>query len=126
MPSRKLKIAYWVFTSLFCLFLVMDGVAGAMQVPTGREVMDHLGYPYFLMTLTGVLKVLAAIAILQPRFVTIKEWAFAGYVFTCIGAFWSRAAVGDGVGLLAFPVVFLAFGLIPYVLWKKLEPATAA
>jgi uncharacterized membrane protein YphA (DoxX/SURF4 family) len=123
MQPKALKLSYWIATVVFALLLVMDGIGGIMQAEAGKEALAHLGYPMYLMTIMGVAKVLAAVAILQTRFRTVKEWAFAGFVISCVGAFWSRATVGDGVDLLIWPVIFLAIMAVPYVLWKKLPHA---
>ncbi|MEO8307057.1 MAG: DoxX family protein [Pseudomonadota bacterium] len=119
MATNKLNIFYWIATGLFAAFLLMDGVLGLMHEKTGLEVMNHLGYPAYLMSILGGFKSAGAIAILQSRYNILKEWAFAGFWISCIGAFMSRLFSGDNVGLLLFPLVFLAISLIPYMLWKK-------
>jgi hypothetical protein len=123
--TKTLKVSYWTATILFAILLVMDGLGGVMQAAAGKEALQHLGYPIYLLPIAGVAKLLAALAILQTKFRTIKEWAFAGFAITCFGAFFSRAAVGDGAALLTFPVVFLAMMFVPYYLWKKYDPASA-
>jgi hypothetical protein len=122
MNSKALKISYWIATIVFALLLVMDGIGGITQQQAGKDSLQHLGYPMYLLSITGVAKMLAALAILQTKFRTIKEWAFAGFAINCYGALWSRAAVGDSVGMIAFPIVFFAIMLVPYVLWKKYQP----
>ncbi len=126
MTTKTLRISYWTATILFALLLVMDGIGGVMQVEAGKVALAHLGYPMHLLTIMGVAKLLAAVAVLQTRFRTVKEWAFAGFAFTCVGAFCSRAAVGDGIDLLIFPIIFLAIMYVPYWLWKKYEPVRTA
>lgn len=126
MTKKTLRISYWTATILFALLLVMDGIGGVMQVEAGKVALAHLGYPMHLLTIMGVAKLLAAVAVLQTRFRTVKEWAFAGFAFTCVGAFCSRAAVGDGIDLLIFPIIFLAIMYVPYWLWKKYEPVRTA
>jgi uncharacterized membrane protein YphA (DoxX/SURF4 family) len=122
MTTKTLNVCYWTATVIFAALLVMDGLGGVMQAEAGKEALVHLGYPMYLLVIAGVAKLLAAVAILQTRFRTVKEWAFAGFAFTCVLAFCSRAAVGDGFGLLVFPVIFLAIMLVPYLLWKKYDP----
>lgn len=126
MKTKTLKVSYWTATILFALLLVMDGLGGVLQAEAGKEALIHLGYPLYLLPTMGVAKLLAAVAILQTRFETIKEWAFAGFAFTCLGAFCSRTAVGDDFGLPIFPVIFLAIMCVPYFLWKRYEPIRAA
>jgi hypothetical protein len=118
MTPRSLRLAYWIATVLFALLLVLDGIGGITRAPAGQDALAHLGYPLFLLPTLGVAKLLAAVAVLQTRFRAVKEWAFAGFAFTCVGAFVSRAAVGDTTELV-FPVVFLAIMAVPYWLWWR-------
>jgi hypothetical protein len=126
MKTNKLKIFYWVSTGLFVLLMLMDSIGGIMHEPTGVAIMKHLGYPEYVLTIFGVAKLLGALAILQPKFQTIKEWAFAGFAINFIGAFCSRAAVGDPVGELIPPVVMLLVMFIPYYAWKRYAAAKPA
>ncbi|PWS30489.1 DoxX family protein [Pedobacter paludis] len=118
---KKIKIWYWIATILFALMMIMDGFGGITQQEAGREVLKHLGYPMYLLIITGNAKIIGAIAILQTKFKVIKEWAFAGFAINFIGAFVSRAFVGDEMSLLIPPIVALAIMFIPYFLWKKYD-----
>ncbi|MGM9475099.1 DoxX family protein [Pedobacter sp. GSP4] len=118
---KKLSTWYWIATIIFALMMIMDGIGGLTQQEAGKEVLKHLGYPMYLLIIVGIAKLLGAIAILQTRFKAIKEWAFAGFTINFIGAFASRAFVGDGLSLLIPPLVALAIMFIPYILWKKYE-----
>ncbi|MBD1393460.1 DoxX family protein [Mucilaginibacter glaciei] len=121
MSAKTIKIIYWVLTVIFGIFMLMDGGAGVAKEKTGQEVMNHLGYPVYLMGITGVFKIAGAIAILQNIFKTIKEWAFAGFFISFIGAAASRAFVGDGAGLIFLPLIMLAVMFVVYYFWKRYE-----
>lgn len=116
--SRKMPRAYWAATIVFALLLLLDGLGGVAGSRQGEEALLHLGYPLYLMQLLGALKLLAAVAILQTRFSAIKEWAYAGFAFNCLGAFVARLAAGDGGLDLLFPWIFFLFAAVPYALWK--------
>lgn len=118
---KKLSTWYWIATIIFALMMLMDGFGGITQQEAGKEVLRHLGYPMYLLIIVGIAKLLGALAILQQKFVAIKEWAFAGFTINFIGAFASRAFVGDGVALLIPPLVALVIMFIPYILWKKMQ-----
>jgi hypothetical protein len=120
MKSKKLVIGYWVATIIFALWLLGDGAAGVLQVEAGKQSLIQLGYPLYVLIITGVAKILAAVAIVQRRFRTIKEWAFAGYAIDCIGAAASWYFVGVYTNAV-IGLVFLALMFIPYVLWKKIS-----
>ena len=117
---KRLKTWYWIATIIFALMMIMDGIGGITQQEAGKEVLKHLGYPMYLLTIVGIAKLLGAASILQNKFITLKEWAYAGFAINFIGAFASRAFVGDGMSLLIPPLIALVIMFIPYVLWKKL------
>jgi hypothetical protein len=116
---KSKKTLYWILNILFALAAFMDAYGGITHQQAGVDVLKHLGYPEYLMTISGVAKALGAIAILQTKFYAIKEWAYAGFCFSFIFAFWSRAYTGDGAGELILPVIMLALLLFIYYLWKR-------
>ncbi|MBE5319059.1 DoxX family protein [Pedobacter sp. MR2016-19] len=118
---KKLTTWYWIATIIFALMMIMDGFGGVTQEEAGKEVLKHLGYPMYLLIIVGIAKLLGAVSILQNKYTAIKEWAYAGFAINFIGAFASRAFVGDGVSLLIPPLVALVMMFIPYILWKKLR-----
>lgn len=121
MKPKTIKILYWTLTLVFFLAMLMDSIGGIMRAEAGQEVMRHLGYPMYVLSIFGVAKLLGAIAILQTKFRTIKEWAYAGFTINFIGAVASRAFVGDEIGLLIPPIIALVFMFGTYSLWKKFE-----
>jgi DoxX-like family len=121
MKPKTIKTLYWVVTVVFVVFTLADAYGGITEQEAGVVVLKHLGYPIYTMPMFGVAKLLGVIAILQPKFHIIKEWAYAGFTFNFIGAFVSRAIVGDGFGLLLMPVVVLAVMFASYFLLKKVE-----
>ena len=48
-------------------------------------------------TISGVWKILVALAVFAPGFPRLKEWAYAGFFFELSAAAASHAAVGDEV-----------------------------
>lgn len=118
---KKIKIIYWIVTTIFCLFMIMDGIGGVMRVEEGQEIMRHLGYPVYIMTILGTFKILGGIGIFQNKFKTLKEWAYAGCTFHFLGAAASRAYGGDSFILIISPLLFMSFMFVSYFLWKKLE-----
>lgn len=120
MSKKTINILYWIFAILFGVFMLMAGVTEAIQHPSGKEIMDHLGYAHFNLTVLGIGKILGAIAILLPptKFRIAKEWAFAGFAFTFFGAFIARFSAHDDISLIISPFIFAAFMFILYALWK--------
>lgn len=119
--TKPIKVLYWVITGLFAAMMLMAGITEAIQHESGRLIMRHLGYPEHVMIVLGVGKILAAIALVQPRFRTIKEWAYAGLAFNFVGACAARAYAGDSTALILSPLLFLTVMFISYFLGKRVE-----
>ena len=121
MKPKTVRIIYWIVTILFSLFMLFSGVVEIMQTGQAKEIMKHLGYPMYVNTIIGAAKILGAIAILQWKFRTVKEWAYAGFTIDIIGASASFYFAGDGIAATLMPFVFLAAMFVSYFLWKKIE-----
>jgi len=121
MSPKTIKVTYWVLNIIFCLFHVMDAGGGLAKAKAGVDAMNAMGYPIYLMGFLAVLKLLGVIALLQNKYKTIKEWAFAGFSFTLIGAAVSHICVNDPVLFIVMPIVFLALLFALYYFWRKME-----
>jgi hypothetical protein len=117
-PSKTL---YWIITIIFATLMLLDGFAGFAMTEEGKAAMQQLGYPNYIMYLVGTGKILGAIAILQTRYKTIKEWAYAGYTINFISAAVSWAIVGAPIAYSIFPLIMLALMFFTYYIWKKYE-----
>ncbi|MBI5066272.1 DoxX family protein [Candidatus Woesearchaeota archaeon] len=119
MKHKTIKTLYWVFTILISLGMLFSGVSSLMLTEQGKEIMTHLGYPLYLNIILGIAKILGVIALLQWKFETIKEWAYAGFTIDFIGASASYLFSGDGILMALIPVIFLAVLFASYIFWKK-------
>ena len=116
MISSLKVISYWVTTIATVLELLAGGVTdlthGRTALVAGgpvTQVLAHLGYPVYLLTILGVWKLLGAIALLVPRFPRLKEWAYAGSFFVYTGAIASGMVRGsDDPGTFIWPPLILA------------------
>ena len=114
MKPTTIRIVYWILTILFAVMMLMDGIGGITRQQAGVEVMQHLGYPIYALSIFGIAKLLGAIAIVQNKFKIIKEWAYAGFTFNFIGAMMSRAYAGDQVSWILFPLIPIAILFATY------------
>src|SRR6478736_5540589 len=95
--TKKNKIIYWVSTLWLSLGMTSTGIVQLIKMKEETDMMAHLGYPLYLLTLLGVWKLLGVATVLIPKFPLLKEWAYAGFFFTASGALVSHIAGGDGV-----------------------------
>lgn len=119
-PSRARLVWYWIATSLIAVEMVTGGIWDLARTAYVRGLMEHLGYPEYLLTILGTWKILGAVAILAPGFPRLKEWAYAGMVFDLTGAAASHAICREGFSQL---VVTLTLALIVIASWA-LRPAS--
>ena len=108
MEKRKL-IIYWIFTVLFTFGMASSGIMQLIRAKEITEILVHLGYPTYLLTLLGVWKLLGVITVLVPRFTLAKEWAYAGFFFLMTGALISHLAMGDTGKAIAGPLMQTIF-----------------
>lgn len=119
MRSRHQLIIYWILTLLFLLPTAGTGVlelflAGPQQTV---ESLMRLGYPLYLMKILGFAKIMGALAIVTGCSNPLKEWAYAGFSFTFLGATASHILAGDLAGA---PIPFSLFLIMlgSYLSWR--------
>ncbi|TGN07020.1 DoxX family protein [Leptospira ilyithenensis] len=112
-PKTK-KILYWISTILIVLLM---GNAAIMQLFRYNEhfieEMQEMGYPDYFINLIGFAKIPGILALLVPGFPRLREWAYAGFTFTLIGAAYSHFAIGEfeAVHIIAIAILFVSYFL---------------
>ena len=111
MRSTTKAIAYWMTTGMIVLAMFSGGVAELAHRPETINGMIQLGYPVYFVMILGFWKLLGSVALVIPRFPTLKEWAYAGIFFNMTGAAVSHLVchdaawhVGVTLGLAALAV----------------------
>lgn len=112
--TKKNKIIYWIATLWLALGMASTGFVQLIQMKEEVEMMKHLGYPLYFLTLLGVWKILGVIAILIPKFGLLKEWAYAGFFFAMSGAVISHLACGDDAAELFGPVLLIVLTIFSW------------
>lgn len=116
---KRTNILYWIFTGLFCAFMLSSGIQNLMATEEWKTIMSHLGYPLYLLPFLGIAKVLGVVALVYPGFPRLKEWAYAGFFFDIVGVSYS-VVVKDGFMLpQTFMLVLLVFLGLSYVFHQK-------
>lgn len=105
--EKRNKIIYWIATVWLSLGMVSTGIVQLIKMKEEADMMAHLGYPLYFLTLLGIWKILGVVAVLVPKFPLLKEWAYAGFFFSMSGAVYSHIASGDDAKELFGPVLLL-------------------
>src|SRR3954469_16836213 len=115
--TKRNKIIYWIATIWLALGMLSTG---AVQLFKGKEgqggadMITHLGYPVYLLTILGIGKILGVVAVLVPKFPLVKEWAYAGFFFVMTGAVFSHIAVGDDGKEFFGPILLIVLTVVSW------------
>jgi uncharacterized membrane protein YphA (DoxX/SURF4 family) len=105
--TKTLKITYWIATVWLALGMLSTGIVQLLRLKEEVDMMTHLGYPLYFLTLLGIWKILGVIVVLIPKFPLLKEWAYAGFFFAMSGAIFSHFASGDSAKEFFGPTLLL-------------------
>lgn len=112
------KIVYYVSTGLLTLLLLFSAGMYFFNYEEVSEMFINFGYPTYLIYPYAVLKLLGLIALWNPNFKVLKEWAYAAFFFAFILAFFANYMIGDGEHISALVAMVLL--IISYIFNKKI------
>src|SRR6202795_1619022 len=115
--TKRNKIIYWISTLWLALGMISTGGVQLFQGKEGQggvDMITHLGYSVYLLTILGIWKILGVVAVLIPKFPLLKEWAYAGFFFIMSGAIFSHIAVGDPVSELIPSLLLLTLTVVSW------------
>jgi hypothetical protein len=114
--SKRNKIIYWISTIWLSLGMVSTGIVQLIQHKEETQFIIDLGYPKYILPFLGICKLLGTLVILIPKFPILKEWAYAGFVFTMIGAIYSHLLDCNSISEYTPAVLLLILSLTSYFL----------
>jgi len=112
--TKRNKMIYWIATIWLSLGMASTGIVQLIKMKEEADMMLHLGYPLYFLTIIGVWKILGVVAVLIPKFPLVKEWAYAGFIFVMSGAVFSHLAAGDGAKEFFGPILLLILTVISW------------
>ena len=110
---------FWLATVISAFEMFAGSFWALLQIEFTRSLFIHLHYPFYLLKILGIWRLLCGVALLLPGFPKLKEWAYAGAFFLYSGAVASHVLVGDGSDRWGIAAVY---GLIALISWA-LRPA---
>lgn len=115
---KRDKILYWVTTGLVSLGFIASSMMYLTQNPELMNSFSQLGFPAYFVMLLGIAKLTGALALINPWSAKLKEWAYAGFTFTLIGAAWVHIATGTP---FIAPLVFLTLVGFSYFFNQRIK-----
>lgn len=115
---KRDKIIYWVATGLISSAMLTSAFMYLTKHQTLVAGFNAIGLPIYFLALLGVAKFAGAVMLLIPAWERLKEWAYAGFAFTFIGATWIHLVTGTP---WIAPVVFLIVLSLSYAFRLRLR-----
>ncbi|TDU39903.1 DoxX-like protein [Gelidibacter sediminis] len=112
------KIIYYVATGLLTLLLLFSAGMYFFNYEEVSIMFTSFGYPTYLIYPYAILKLIGLIGLWKLNFKVVKEWAYAGYFFAFILAFFAHYMIGDGEQMAA--LIALVLLVVSYIYNKKL------
>ena len=112
--KKRNKIIYWIATIWLALGMLSTGIVQLLKVEKEVDMMKHLGYPVYFLTIIGVWKILGVAAVLIPKFPLLKEWAYAGFFIAMSGAVISHLISGDEAKEIFGPTLLLVLTVVSW------------
>lgn len=112
--KKRNKIIYWIATVWLALGMTATGIVQLLRTEDELAKMTQLGYPAYFLLIIGAWKILGVIVLLIPKFPLLKEWVYAGFVFTMTGAVISHIAAGSSTSEIFGPLLLLVLTAVSW------------
>lgn len=116
---KRDRIIFYVSTGLLTLLMLFSASMYFFNYEEVSKMFGTFGYPAYIIYPYGIAKLLGVFAIWNPKFKTIKEWAYAGFFFAFILAFFAHVMIGDGEQMGA--VVAMVLLIVSYIFNKRIS-----
>tara|TARA_R110001606_G_scaffold174234_1_gene320880 strand:- start:141 stop:500 length:360 start_codon:yes stop_codon:yes gene_type:complete len=112
------KIIYYVSTGLLTLLMLYSAGMYFFMHEAVATMFSNFGYPTYIIYPYAIAKLLGLVALWFIANKTIKEWAYAGFFFAFILAFFAHVMIGDGEQMGAILAMILL--ITSYITNKKI------
>ena len=116
---KRDKIIFYVSTALLTAFMLFSVSMYFFKHDMIKGAFESFGYPTYLIYPYGTIKLLGIIAIWFVPNKSLKEWAYAGFFFAFVLAFFAHYMIGDGQQMGAVVATILL--LTSYFTSKKIN-----
>lgn len=116
---KRDKIIFYVATGLLSLLMCFSVYMYIFNHEAVVGMFDTFGYPSYIIYPYAIAKLLGVFALWNPNFKVLKEWAYAGFFFAFVLAFFAHYMIGDGEQTGA--LVALVLLAVSYIFNKRIN-----
>ena len=113
------KILYWASTGILTLVMLFSVYNYFFNHQAIADFYINMGYPTYLIYPLAIAKLLGLVAIWGNFSRSLKEWAYAGFFFNTILAFFAHYMISDGQHMGA--VIAIIAVLLSYFTGKTIR-----
>lgn len=113
----SIKKLYWISISLFTALFIGSVIFGYIDIQASYDEFKHLEYPTWLLHPLSLAKLLGIIAILKSKSQSLKDFAYAGFLFDLLCALGGHIAQQEIK--LVLPIVCIFLWAFTYWIDKK-------
>lgn len=116
---KRDKIIFYVATGLLSLLMCFSVYMYLFNHEAVVGMFNNFGYPSYIIYPYAIAKLLGVFALWNPNFKVLKEWAYAGFFFAFVLAFFAHYMIGDGEQTGA--LVALVLLAVSYIFNKRIN-----
>jgi len=113
------KIIFYVSTGLLTALMLFSVSMYFFKHADVATMFTNFGYPTYIIYPYAIAKLLGLVALWAPSFKILKEWAYAGFFFAFILAFFAHFMIGDGEQTGALVALILL--IVSYIFNKRVN-----
>lgn len=114
---KRDKIIFYITTGLLTVMMLMSVGMYFFNHEEVVKMFETFGYPSYIIYPYGVAKLLGLLALWFLRDKFLNEWAYAGFFFAFVLAFFAHVMIKDGEQWGA--LVALILTIVSYIYSKK-------
>lgn len=114
------KILYWAATGILTLIMLFSVYNYFFKHEIIAGFYEAMGYPTYLVYPLAIAKLLGLLAIWGNFSKWLKEWAYAGFFFNTLLAFFAHVMIADGQQ--TFAIIAFTSVIISYFTGKTVRP----
>ncbi|PHR69240.1 MAG: hypothetical protein COA67_10955 [Lutibacter sp.] len=115
---KRNKIIFYVATGLLTLLMMFSVKMYLFNHEDVAGMFTNFGYPTYIIYPYAIAKILGIFTLWFVGNKVLKEWAYAGFFFAFILAFFAHVMIGDGEQMGALIAMILL--VVSYIFSKKI------
>ncbi|WP_299122698.1 DoxX family protein [uncultured Winogradskyella sp.] len=116
---KRDRIIYYIATGLLTLLMIFSVSQYFFNHETIKEAFTSFGYPTYLIYPYGIIKLIGILVLWLPGLRSLKEWAYSGFFFAFILAFFAHYMISDGEQMGALVAIILL--LVSYIFYRRIN-----